>query len=294
MYFNKFVNSKSKRNRVFVFFIYSFLIAALISCDAVNEVLDDIDIFSDADNASLGNQLSAEIEGNSQEYPVFNGDPTIKSYINSRIFNHLLASSKITKKDAFAYELEIIDNDDILNAFALPGGKLYVYTGLLKYLDSEAALAGVIGHEIGHAEEKHATERMTKQYGVTFLLSMILGDKPSELTQIASNLFVGLAFLSNSRSQEDESDERSFEYLQDTRYYPGGVKFFFEKLRDDGMISNGGSTIETFLSTHPDPLERISETNQRLTNSGYEIYSWDDDQPNFYRAAYKTNILDKL
>jgi len=254
-----------------------------------------INLFSDADEVSLGENVAAEINSDPKEYPIFRGDPSVKQYINDRIFNHILATKAIQKRTVYHYQLEIINRDDILNAFALPGGRVYVYTGLLKYLDSEAALAGVLGHEIAHAERRHATKRMTAQYGTAMLLSLVLGDNPNKYVEIAANLFVGLSLLSNSRSDEDESDKFSVDYLKDTRYYPGGVKFFFEKLRDDGKVSSKSGGLETFLSTHPDPIARISTTDQRLKEIGKEVFSYKNYAgQGVFRDEYQRNIVDKL
>ncbi|HZW37786.1 MAG: M48 family metalloprotease [Syntrophothermus sp.] len=273
------------------YLILSVFIAAssvFYSCDS------NINIFSKADDVKLGQQVDAEMRANPSEYPIYHGDPSVKSYITTKIFNEILASPKIENKNVFNYQMELLDKPDELNAFAVPGGYLYVYTGLLKYLDSEAALAGVIGHEIAHAERRHATQRMTEYYGVSVLLGFVLGENPSQIEEIAANLLVGLAFLKNSRSDEDEADEYSFKYLQDTRFYPGGVKFFFEKMRDEGLISSNSSSIETFLSTHPDPIARISSTNQRLQSAGITVKDWKSSGTDIFRDEYLTNIRNKI
>jgi len=272
------------------FFVLIFFSITISSCDPDTGT---INIFSDSDDVQLGLQVQNEIAANTSEYPKFNGDPSIKSYITSRIFNEVLNSSKILKKNSFQYKVEIIDKN-IYNAFALPGGGVYLYTGLLKYIDSEAALAGIIAHEIAHCERRHATNRMTKQYGVTLLLSIVLGEKPSELAQMAANLFVGLALLANSRADENEADEYSMNYLRDTRYYPGAVKFFFEKMRDDGLVSQGSGTIETFLSTHPDPLDRISGIEQKVQALGYPNKTYQASGEGIFKDEYSLNIRSKL
>jgi predicted Zn-dependent protease len=277
-------------------YIYICLSVTILSftfngCDSTTNAFN---IFSDADDVQLGLDVVAEINANPTEYPIFNGDASIKQYIKTRIFDEILASPKIAKKNVYQYTIEIVDNKDVLNAFALPGGPVYVYTGLLKYLDSEAALAGVIGHEIAHAERRHATNRLTKYYGVSVLLSLILGQNPSQLAEIAANLFVGIAFLANSRSDEDEADKFSFEYLRDTRYYAGSVKFFFEKLNADGLITGSGSQLETFLSTHPDPIARIAVTNQRLQEANIEVKNYTASGEGIFRPEYQANISSKI
>jgi len=253
-----------------------------------------INMYSDSEDLKLGQDVTAEMLKNQAEYPIFHGDPTIKTYIDKRIFQQVLTSPKIAKKNVYEYKIELIDDDNTLNAFALPGGNVYIYTGLLKYLDSEAALAGVLGHEIAHAERRHATQRMTKYYGAQFLVGMLLGSQPSKIAEVASNLFVGIAFLANSRADEDESDKYSVEYLKDTRFYPGAVKFFFEKMRDDGLVSSKSSKVATFLSTHPDPVNRIAKTNERLQGAGIVIKDWKSTDANLYKNDYAVNIKNKL
>lgn len=259
----------------------------------INSCDSGINVFTREDEVQLGADLDKQIRDNPEEYPVFKGDPSIKQYINDRIFRHILAAPGIEGKNIYNYRIEIIDKD-ILNAFAIPGGYVYVYTGLLNYLDSEAALAGVLGHEIAHVEERHATERMTKYYGVSILLSLILGENPSQIAEIGANLFVGLGFLANSRADETESDEISFEYLRDTRYYPGGVKFFFEKMRDDSLTSSESDKVAIFLSTHPDPVERISGINDRLTSAGIAVLDYKSQGQGIFRNEYLVNIKNKL
>ncbi len=271
--------------------IYTALSGVLLfqSCS----VVENVNLFTKQDDVELGKELDQEIKSDPQEYPIYAGNPAVKEYIQNNIVNEILKSQYITTKDVFPYKVEIIAQDSVLNAFCTPGGYIYVYTGLLKYLDSEAGLAGVLAHEIGHAENRHATERMTKAYGAEFLLSLILGDNPSQISAVAANLFTGLAFLANSRADEDESDESAVKYLLSTKYYPGGVKFFFEKMRDDGLIGNSGK-VETFLSTHPDPLERIKSTEDRLRARNIPIKDYKATGSDIRKDEYKANIRSKL
>lgn len=275
-----------QRNTFKVFI--AVLVFVVAACSA------GINIFSDQDEVNFGLQMDQEIRKNPKEFPIFTGNPAVKDYIDKKIFREILASPEIVKKNVYKYQMEIIQNDTTLNAFATPGGYVYVYTGLLKYLDSEAALAGVIGHEIGHAERRHATQRMTNIYGFQILASLALGQNPSQIAEIAANLFTGLAILSNSRANEDESDQYSIKYLSSTRFYPGSVKFFFEKMRDDGKVAGEGGGIGTFLSTHPDPIARISSIEQRLVASGMEVKNYKATGKGIFKDEYKKNILAKL
>jgi predicted Zn-dependent protease len=253
-----------------------------------------INIFTDNDEVSLGRQFDQEIRKNSKEYPLYKGDPDVKEYIDKKIFQEVLSSPEVKKSAVYSYQIEIIQNDTMLNAFAVPGGYVYIYTGTLKYLDSEAALAGIIGHEIAHVERRHATQRITKAYGLQIILSIALGNNPSQVIEMVANLFGGLALLANSRSNEDESDEYSIKYLLNTRFYPGSVKFFFEKLRDDGKVLRGGQGIATFLSTHPDPIARISSTDQRLAAMNIPVRTYKESGQGIFREEYHQFIKSKL
>jgi predicted Zn-dependent protease len=126
-------------------------------------------------------------------------------------------------------------------------------------------LAGVVGHEIAHAEMRHVTQRLTAYYGVSTLLGFMLGGNPTILADIAANLFVGLAFLKNSRDDETEADYYSIQYLKTSRWYPGGITYFFDKIKEEQRQK--GSTpgdLDRLLSTHPLPDDRIQFVNHEL------------------------------
>ncbi|RJQ63984.1 MAG: peptidase M48 [Stygiobacter sp.] len=268
---------------------FVFLAVFIAACSAIQS----LNIFPVEQDVALGSEFALQLQNSSKDYPVYN-NPAVKNYITQKIFQPILQSPDVLYKNVFKYNLEIIKNDTILNAFAVPGGPVYVYTGLLKYLDSEAALAGVLGHEIAHAERRHATNRMTKQMGIQMLTQLVLGQNPSQTAMIVSNLFTGMTLLANSRADEDESDQVSMKYLQATKYYPGAVKFFFEKMRDDGKVEKGGQGISVFLSTHPDPIARIASVDQRLKAAGIEVKSYKATGAGIFKDEYKKNILSQL
>ncbi|HAX49415.1 MAG TPA: M48 family metallopeptidase [Ignavibacteria bacterium] len=239
-------------------FLFSLLIASAIfqSCEQSN-------IFSDKDDVELGEQFDKEIKANPKEFPMLQGHQDIKDYVTS-MGKEILNSPKIKKRSIYPYQFQVID-DTIINAFCTPGGYVYIYTGLMKFLDNESGLAGVVGHEIAHAERRHVTQRLTAYYGVSMLLGFILGGNPSMLAEIAANLFVGLAFLKNSRDDETEADYYSIQYLKSTKWYPGGITFFFDKIKEEQRKK--GTTpgdLDRLLSTHPLPNDRISFVNKEL------------------------------
>lgn len=239
-------------------FLFSLLIASAVfqSCEQSN-------IFSDKDDVELGEQFDKEIKANPKEFPMLQGHQEVKDYVTS-MGKEILNSPKIKKRNIYPYQFQVID-DTIINAFCTPGGYVYIYTGLMKFLDNESGLAGVVGHEIAHAERRHVTQRLTAYYGVSMLLSFILGGNPSLLAEIAANLFVGLAFLKNSRDDETEADYYSIQYLKSTKWYPGGITFFFDKIKEEQRKK--GTTpgdLDRLLSTHPLPNDRITFVNKEL------------------------------
>ena len=241
----------------FVFLFSLLLVSAFFqSCEQSN-------IFSDKDDVELGEQFDKEIKANPKEFPMLQGHQDIKDYISS-MGKEILNSPKIKKRSIYPYQFQVID-DTIINAFCTPGGYVYIYTGLMKFLDNESGLAGVVGHEIAHAERRHVTQRLTAYYGVSMLLGFILGGNPSMLAEIAANLFVGLAFLKNSRDDETEADYYSIQYLKSTKWYPGGITFFFDKIKEE-QRKNGTTPggLDRMLSTHPLPNDRISFVNKEL------------------------------
>jgi predicted Zn-dependent protease len=185
-------------------------------------------------------------------------NPKAKQYLQSMI-DKIIASKDVKYRGTFPYKVEVLDDDKTVNAFCTPGGYIYVYTGLIKMLDNEASLAGVLGHEIAHAERRHSTSRMTKAMGVQAATELALGKNPNSNVALAANAFTGLGLLKNGRDDEDEADEYSFKYLQSTKWYPGAILYFFEKVK-----GRGGSSLEELFSTHPLPESRLENTKKRL------------------------------
>ena len=221
----------------------------------------NINIFSIEDDKQLGLQLRHQIDSNPSQYPVlpYIGNEAKYNYLYA-MRDEILKSDKIKHKNDFNWELYIIKNDSTLNAFCAPGGYIYVYTGIIKFLDEADHLAGVLGHEIAHADRRHSTQQMTSTYGIQLLMSVLAGDDPGIIAQIAA----GLTTLSFSRGHETDADDHSVEYLCDTEYASNGAGAFFQKLISQGQSGR----VPAFLSTHPDPGNRVQNINTDAGNLG--------------------------
>ncbi|GBD06577.1 Beta-barrel assembly-enhancing protease [bacterium HR21] len=237
----------------------AFALIAALSLPACVE----INLFPPSEDVRLGAELDREIRANTRQYRILQ-NPQAQQYVQS-IVDRLIAAPDIRYRGTFAYRVTLLQDDQTINAFCTPGGYIYVYTGLLKFLDNEATLAAVLAHEIAHAERRHATERMTKALGAQLLTDILLGKRPDRTAELVANLFTGLALLANSRSDEAEADEFSFRYLRSTPWYPGALVFFFEKLAQQRQSRL--PALERLLSTHPLPEDRVEAMRKRIRDA---------------------------
>lgn len=241
-------------------------------------------LFSISEDVNLGQEIDQEIRSNPKEYPPLDNE-RIRSYLQNMV-NTIIASPNVQYRGKFSYKVMVLNDDKTVNAFATPGGFIYVYTGLLRFCDNEATLAGVLAHEIAHAEERHGTEHMTQALGLSALLAIVSSQNKdnSQIVEIAASSATLLATLANSRSDELEADTRGFGYLQSTQWWPGGIKMFFERiLQEQGR---GTSVFEEWLSTHPAPEDRLENINKLLR----EHNSPPPTQNNLKTSEYRTML----
>jgi predicted Zn-dependent protease len=159
--------------------------------------------------------------------------------------------------------------DDDANAFALPGGKVGVYTGIFKVARNQDQLAGVIAHEIGHVVSRHHDERITRQAGAAGALQIVsglLGSQYGQGAATAAGQFGGIAaqagfLLPGSRAQETEADVVGQRLMAQAGFDPRGAVSLWQN-----MIAAGGSRQPEWLSTHPDPQSRIGELQARAAS----------------------------
>jgi predicted Zn-dependent protease len=233
-------------------------------------------LFTIEDDKTFGAQVNAEILSKPQEFLIL--DPVqykeVYDYINV-VKETLLNTGEVRYAKEFNWEIRII-NDTTLNAFCTPGGYIYFYTGILKFLDSEDELAGVLGHEIAHADLRHSTSQMTKMFGVSVISSYLLGN--NEMANQITQALIGLKF---SRTHESEADYNSVKYLCKTPYNAAGGAGFFEKIS-----ALGGAGVPEFLSTHPSPDNRIEAFHNHKTTFGCQ---GNED----FKTRYKT-VMSKL
>lgn len=186
-------------------------------------------------------------------------DPLIAEYVN-RIGQNLVRVSDAK----VPFTIKVIDSDET-NAFALPGGFMYVNTGLILVAQNEAELAGVMAHEIAHVAARHATRQKTRSnlIGLASIPLIFAGGGAGFAIQQALRLAVPLTMMRFSRSFEAEADYLGLEYLYKAGYDPQAFISFFEQVEAQEKKTPGKLT--TALSTHPPTIDRLKNTQDEIS-----------------------------
>lgn len=225
------------------------LISWAISC-AVNPVTKkrEFVLLSEADEIALGKQTDAQVL---QMYGKYES-PALDSYVNS-IGQNLAKSSH---RPHLKWDFKVLDSP-VINAFAVPGGYIYLTRGILAYLNNEAELAGVVGHEIGHVTARHSVQQYTRAAGTQLLLGV--GSAMSETFRKYAGVAqfgVSMLFLKYSRDDERQADQLGVEYSAKGGYDATHMANFFVTLERMQPSEDGGGLPEWF-STHPNPTDRV-------------------------------------
>ncbi len=214
-----------------------------------------LNFYSVEKEMALGKQLAEEV---SRQAKVVD-DPILSEYVN-RIGQNLARSSDA--KVPFTFR--ILQND-VPNAFALPGGYIFVHTGLIGIAAEEDEFAGALAHEIAHVAARHLTCRETKAQIAnigTIPLSVILGGWAGVAARQAASAAIPMTFLSFSRHDESEADFLGVQYMWAAGYDPTGAISMFEKL--ESLQRTQPNAVSKLLSTHPMDSDRIAKTQAEI------------------------------
>jgi len=213
-----------------------------------------LSMVSEGQEIEMGQQYMVEVERSQGLYD----NPALAAYVDS--VGQALAA--VSERPDLPWSFKIVD-DPVVNAFALPGGPIYIARGILAHFNSEAELASVLGHEIGHITARHIVEQMSRQQlaQLGLIASLIAVPDLMPYSQGISGA-LGVVFLKFSRDDESQSDELGFRYMTAVGYDPSGALEMFRIL--DRMKVKAERTIPEWQSTHPDPGNRISAAEARL------------------------------
>ncbi|HEX8435356.1 M48 family metallopeptidase [Archangium sp.] len=218
-------------------------------------------LISDEQEEQLGRQVKQELE--TKEKIKYVEDPAVVEYVRN-VSTRILQQANKDRKNV-KWKVNVIDDPKMVNAFATPGGYLYVYTGLLLAADNEAELAGVMGHEAGHVVGRHSAQAMMLQYGEQAVIEAALGKNANMVAQLAASLAGTGAGLAFSRGNETEADELGARYTSAVGYAPQGLVTFFGKLAAQEGQTPG---VLKWLSTHPPSSERVSHLTTYISQKG--------------------------
>src|SRR5262245_883461 len=217
-------------------------------------------LFSPQQDVKLGRQSAADVERQMQIVR----EGTAAAYVNG--LGKRLASFAPNNQN-YPFQFKIV-NEKSINAFALPGGFIYIHRGAIEAADNEAQLAGVIGHEVGHVVLRHGTNQVSKSYLAQAPLAVLGGVLGSNslgglIAQLGGSFAVTSLMLKYSRTDESQADLIGTQILYDAGYDPNAMVEFFEKIEQQSKGS-----FSDFFSDHPKPENRIRNVQREIQKLG--------------------------
>ncbi len=219
--------------------------------------------------AGCGVSTQQEVQMGQQEAQQVNAqlpmvqDAQIQNYVNS-VGNRI---AHLTARSDLNWQYQVV-NSDVVNAFALPGGFIYVNRGVLERASNMSELAGVLGHETEHVVRRHSVKQMEQAQGANVgvgILCALTGVCQSGLAQAAINVGGTAVFAKFSRTDEVQADEGGFNNVMRAGISPRGMLTFFQKLLAEEQASGGGGSTAAWFADHPGTTDRIADI-QRMLN----------------------------
>lgn len=216
-------------------------------------------LISTSQEISIGQSLAKEVESQNQ----VTDDSILADYVNR--VGQMIA--RLSDRADIPYHFKVLESPEI-NAFACPGGFIYVYGGLLKTMDNEAQLAGVLGHEIGHVVARHSVKRLQQVLGLQILLAIALGES-SQATRRAIGAGATIILQGYSRENEFEADHYGTLYMTQAGYHPEGMVQLFGKFKE--MEKGRKNTfLDQLLASHPPTTDRIAKVEEHIKSFNLE------------------------
>lgn len=219
---------------------------------------EELMFFPEQQDIAIGNRYAPEIE--KQMGGRIDSRP-LQNYINS--VGQKLA--RVSHRPDFNYHF-IALNHESTNAFALPGGRIFITRGMLEKLSTEAQLTGILSHEIAHVVARDTSAAMSRQIGISLLLSAVTSEKTPQTAMMVADLTNQIMGLRFSRQDEREADLAGVDYMAAAGYNPNGMIETMQMLQDEDK----SRPIE-FLSTHPAPENRAAYLRQKIQTRYYNL-----------------------
>lgn len=236
--------------------LLALAIAAVATTCATNPVTGrrELSLVSESQEIAMGKEAADQTKQSIGVVP----DSALQRYVSSLG----MAMAKASERPNLPWQFTVID-DPMVNAFALPGGPVFITRGILTHMNSEAQLVSVLGHEIGHITAKHSVQQMSQAQlaQIGLVTAMVVRPELQKFGELASQ-GMGLLFLKFGRDDESQADQLGFRYMLNAGYAPTEMAEMFKTL---GRLSGGGEgRVPEWLSTHPDPGNRVQATLDRI------------------------------
>ena len=250
------------------------VLTSLSLAQAPHHFQPGFNLFSKQQDIELGEESAAQVR---KQMAVIS-DPVLTSYVNK--VGKRLAGSEEARQSGFPFTFEVVA-DPSINAFALPGGHMFIHTGLLKAVDNEAQLAGVMGHEMSHVILRHGTNQASKANLIELpaaLAAQITGKESmmGQLAQLGIGLGANSMLLKFSRSAESQADLMGSHLMAEGGYDPMEMAHFFNKLGSLSKSPGKGfaGSVAQFMSDHPNPDNREKAIEQEAQVLPQQTYNY--------------------
>lgn len=231
------------------------LLALLVTACAVNPATGrrEFSLVSEGQEISMGQQGAQEVEAAIGLYP----DSALQAYV-AQVGLSMAAKSE---RPNLPWRFGVVE-DAAINAFAFPGGPIYFTRGILTHMNSEAEMASVMGHEIGHVTARHSAQQISRASALQLGLGVgsLLSQEIAAISDVAGT-GLGLLMLRYGRDAETQADDLGFRYMMTDGYDPRAMREMFTML---GRVSGDAGRLPSWLSTHPYPEDRLLKTEQRI------------------------------
>ena len=228
-------------------------------------------LIGETEERDIGAKMAAQVRAEKRIL----SDRVVTDYVN-RTGQHI---ARLSDRPGIPYQFSVIESKDV-NAFALPGGYVYIHTGLMKQLDTQAQLAGVLAHEISHIVARHSVKRLQEGLGFQALSTLVFGGS-SQATKTVVGVGLALVMQGYSRDMEAEADSYGTIYMARAGFNPEGMAQVMDKL---SSLSGGGDGFwETLASDHPPAAKRAQAVRAEIKVKGLDAGLPFEPEP--YRAV---------
>ncbi len=248
-----------------------------------SDVGKGVNFYSIEKEIALGKQMAQEVEREARLV----SDPAVTEYVNR------LGQNLVRNSDAkVPFTIKVIDSDEV-NAFALPGGFMFVNTGLILKADSEAELAGVLAHEIAHVAARHGTKQATRGQLINYasIPLIFMGGWAGYAIRQAAGLAIPMGFLQFSRGMEAQADQLGLEYLYKTGYDPLAFVDFFERIETIEKKKPG--VVAKVFSTHPMTADRIKKAQKEIQDDLKPLPEYVMDTSEFHDVRDRLAMIER-